>query len=82
MDNFYPLQGDELVMQDMSIIHTYHSSLGPTQPPIQWAAGTLCLKVKYMGHEADHSLPSSAEVKNAWSYVSTPLISLNGMVLS
>jgi hypothetical protein len=23
-----------------------------------------------MGHEADHSLPSSAKVKNEWSYTS------------
>jgi hypothetical protein len=27
---------------------------------------------KAAGHEADHSPPSSAEVKNAWSYTSTP----------
>jgi len=25
-----------------------------------------------MGHEADHSPPSSAEVKNTWYYTSTP----------
>jgi hypothetical protein len=29
--------------------------------------------VKRPGHAADHSPPSSAEVKNAWSYTSTPL---------
>jgi hypothetical protein len=34
------------------------------------------------GHEADHSPPSSAEVKNAWSYNSTPPIRLHGVVLS
>jgi hypothetical protein len=34
--------------------------------------GTLSLGVKRPGCEADHSLPSSAEVKNAWSYTSTP----------
>jgi len=34
------------------------------------------------GREADHSLPSSAEVKNAWSYTSTPPIHLHGVVLS
>jgi hypothetical protein len=27
--------------------------------------------VKHSGHEADHSPPSSAELKNAWSYTST-----------
>jgi len=31
--------------------------------------------VKRPGHEADHSPPSSAEVKNAWSY--TPLLQYN-----
>jgi hypothetical protein len=28
--------------------------------------------VKRLVREADHSPPSSAEVKNAWSYTSTP----------
>jgi hypothetical protein len=31
------------------------------------------------GREADHSSPSSAEVKNAWSYTSTPAIRFNGV---
>jgi hypothetical protein len=35
------------------------TALEPTQPPIQWVPGAL-------------SLSSSAEVKNAWSYTSTP----------
>jgi hypothetical protein len=56
--------------------------LGPTQPPIQWVPGALSLGVKWPGHEADHSPPSSAEVKNAWSCTSTPPICLHGMVLS
>jgi hypothetical protein len=34
--------------------------------------GDLSLGVKRQGREADHSLPSSAEVKNARSYTSTP----------
>jgi len=38
-------------------------ALGPTQPPIQWVPGALSLGVKQQGHEADHSPPSSAEVK-------------------
>jgi hypothetical protein len=37
--------------------------LGPTQPPIQWVWGALSLGVKRPGREADHSPPSSAEVK-------------------
>jgi predicted membrane channel-forming protein YqfA (hemolysin III family) len=50
---------------------TSRTALGPMQPPIQWVPGTLSLGVKQLGHEADHSLPSSAKVKNAWSYTST-----------
>jgi hypothetical protein len=37
--------------------------LGPTQPPIQRVPGALSLVVNWLGHEADHSSPSSAEVK-------------------
>jgi hypothetical protein len=39
------------------------TALGPTQPPIQWVPGSLSLGVKRPGREADHSPPSSAEVK-------------------
>jgi hypothetical protein len=48
------------------------TALGPTQPPNQWVPGALSLGVKRPRREADHSPPSSAEVKNAWSYISTP----------
>jgi hypothetical protein len=42
-------------------------------PPIQWVPGALSLGggVKRLGREADHSPPSSAEVKNEWNYTST-----------
>jgi hypothetical protein len=45
---------------------------GPTKSPIQWVRGALSLVVKRPGREADHSPPSNAEVKNAWSCTSTP----------
>jgi hypothetical protein len=38
-------------------------ALGPIQPLIQWVPGALSLGVKSLGREADHSHPSSAEVK-------------------
>jgi hypothetical protein len=47
-------------------------ALGPTQHTIQWVPGAFSLGVKRPGCEADHSLSSNAEVKNAWSYTSTP----------
>jgi hypothetical protein len=51
---------------------TSRLAVGPTQPPNQWAPVALSLGIKWMGHEADHSPPSSAEVKNACSYTFTP----------
>jgi hypothetical protein len=57
-------------------------ALGPNQPPIQWEPGALSLGVKRPGREADHSTTSSAEVKNARSYTSSPPIRLHGVVLS
>jgi hypothetical protein len=37
--------------------------------------------VKWLGSEVCHSPPPSAEVKNVWSYTSTPPIRLHGVVL-
>jgi hypothetical protein len=39
------------------------TTLGPTQLPIQGVPGALSLGIKRPGYEADHSLPSSVEVK-------------------
>jgi hypothetical protein len=44
--------------------------LRPTQPPIQWVPGAP--GVKRPGTEADHSPPTSAEVKKMWILTSTP----------
>jgi hypothetical protein len=46
-------------------------ALGPTQPPIHWAPGALSSGVKRQGREADHSPPTSAQVKKTWVYTST-----------
>jgi hypothetical protein len=56
--------------------------LGPTQPPIECVSGALFLGVKWPGRKADHSPPSSAEVKNEWCYTSTHTIRLHGVVFS
>jgi hypothetical protein len=58
------------------------TALGPIQPPIRWVPGAFSLGAKRPGREADHSPPSSAEIKNAWSYTSNPPIRLHGVVLS
>jgi hypothetical protein len=57
------------------------TALGPTQPPIKWVPEDLSLEVKRPGREADYSFPSITEIKNAWSYTSTPPIRLHGVVL-
>jgi hypothetical protein len=46
--------------------------MGPTQSPLQWVLETISSGVTWPGREADHSPPSDAEVKNEWSYTSTP----------
>jgi len=65
-------QATVIIGHVMSTFTTSRLALGPTQPPIQWVTGALSLGVKRPGRKADHSLPSSTEVKNAWSYTSTP----------
>jgi 2,3-bisphosphoglycerate-independent phosphoglycerate mutase len=49
------------------------SSQVPTCPPSQLYRG-LSLGCKRLEVVADHSTPSSAEVKNEWSYKPTPRI--------
>jgi hypothetical protein len=46
-------------------------ALEPTQPPIQWVPGVFSLGIKRPGREADHSPPSSAEVKE-WAIPPLP----------
>jgi len=45
------------------------------------ATGALSRRVKRPRGDSDHSPLSIPEVKNAWSYTSTPPIHLHGVVL-
>jgi hypothetical protein len=47
---------------NFSLHHHVQTGSGPTQPLIQWVSGALSLGVKWLGREADHSRPSTAEV--------------------
>jgi hypothetical protein len=53
-------------------------AVGSTQPPIQLVLGVLSAGVKQQGRQADHSPPTSAEVKKTWIY--TLPICLHGIV--
>jgi hypothetical protein len=50
-------------------------TLEPTQPSIKWVTELFSV-VKRPGREDSHSPPYSAEVKNGWSYTSTPYMTL------
>jgi hypothetical protein len=56
-------------------------TLGPIQSPIRWVPWALSWGVKQPGHEADHSSPSSAEVKNDGAIPPLP-ICLHGIVMN
>jgi len=64
----------------MSISHCIIDVNGKS--PIQWVTGALSLGVKRPGREADHSPPSSAEVKECVELFLHYPIRLNGVVLS
>jgi hypothetical protein len=65
---------------DSSPSHFVQAGSGPLpQPPIQWVPGVFT-GVNWPGREANNSPLSNAEVKNAWSYTSTPPIRLHGAV--
>jgi len=56
--------------------------LETTQPPIQQETVAVSLGVKRQGHDADHSPPSSAEVKECMElYVNSP-VRRHGVALS
>jgi len=52
----------------------------PVSYPVDRGGGAFFSEIKRPDREADHPPPSSAEVKNAWSYTSTPIICIHGVV--
>jgi hypothetical protein len=55
-----------------SVLQSFQTGSGTHQPPTQWVLGSIFPGIKWLGCEADHSAPSSAEVQNVWSYTSAP----------
>jgi hypothetical protein len=48
------------------------TGLRPSKPPMLSLLGTISPEVKWPGYEAAHSLSSSAEIKDKWSYIFSP----------
>jgi hypothetical protein len=57
---------------NFSLHHLVQNGSGAHPPSYPMSTRGPFLRGKAAGHEADHSPPSSAEVKNAWIYTSTP----------
>jgi hypothetical protein len=60
---------------NFSPLHRVQAGSGAHPASYQMERGAFSPGVKRLGYEVDHSLPSSAEVKNALSYTSTPTMS-------
>jgi hypothetical protein len=67
---------------NLSLHHRFQNGSGAHPASYPMSTRGSSLGVKRLGREHDHSPPSSAEVKNAWSYTSTLPIRLHGVVLS
>jgi hypothetical protein len=67
---------------NFSLHHRVQNGSGAHPASYPMGKGALSLGVKRPVRDVDHSHSSSAEVKNAWSYTSTPPIRLHGVVLS
>jgi hypothetical protein len=66
--------------QDFLFSETSRPTMGPTRPPMQYLPEALSPGVKLPGCEADHLVPTSAEVKNDMRrYTSSPPICLHGV---
>jgi hypothetical protein len=67
---------------EFSLHHCVQTGSGAHPASYPAVPEALSLGVKQPGCEADHSPPSSAEVKDVWSCFSTPPVHLHGMVLN
>jgi len=62
----------QITTQD-GLIYLKFYALCLTNPPSQCTLRAFSPQVKQLGHETNHSFPSSSKVKNEWIYTSSPL---------
>jgi hypothetical protein len=72
---FYSAKGSIPGMETFSFLHAVQIDSGATGPHIQWVPEAPSPGVKWLGREAHHSPPPSAEVKNGEATPSHPHMS-------
>jgi hypothetical protein len=73
---------EEAMLWIFSLLHCVQTGSGARPTSCRMDAAVTYVGINWPGREADHSLPSNAEVKNAWSYISIPAIRFHGVVLN
>jgi len=66
--------------RDFSFCKMSRLALDPTQPLFGVCGGSFP-GVKWLGHEGNHSLLSSVEIKNEWSYTFAPPLLVLGVIV-
>jgi hypothetical protein len=65
--------------RDFSLLQNVQPSSGAHSASYSVGSGVLSWRVKWQGHEVNHSHPPSAKVRNEWRYTSTPHVCLHDM---
>jgi hypothetical protein len=66
-------------VRDFSLSSNVQTGPGAYLTPYSVGTGDLSMAVRRSGREADHSPPSSAEIKHKWDYTSIPPVCVYGV---
>jgi hypothetical protein len=69
-------------VKKFSLLHIVQTGSGVQPTSYKMGTRGSFPEVKRQEREADHSPPTSAEVKKIWTYTSTPPIRLHGVMLN
>jgi len=68
-----------LGVRDFSVLQNVQTGSGAHPASCSLGTGVLSWGLKWLGHYINHRPPSSANLKNEWSYTSSPFMCLNCM---
>jgi hypothetical protein len=66
------LEFESRYVKEFSLLYVVQTGPGAHPASYPMGIGALSLGVKRSGREADHSLPTGAEVEKTWIYTATP----------